>query len=113
MSFFPFERSNNLFLFRQSRISFSALLLSAILGGFCAGVALETAEGESTASEHEEVIPGSQEEERLERRSADCSRCLYTHSQMGGVSLFQSKWLPGGHATEHSTRNGMGGPLAL
>ena len=99
--------------FRKSGISFSALLLTAILGGFCAGVALETAEGESTASEMEEVFTGSHEEERLERRSSGGPRCLYTLTQRGGVTLLQPKWLPGGYASEHSTRNGLGGPLAL
>lgn len=93
------------------RNSFSALLLTTLLSGFCAGAAVETAEAESTSIEVEEIILGRGLDERTSSRLAELARKSLTDSR---PSDSRCSLLPASICnTEHSSRNGIGRPLTL
>jgi len=100
-----------MFPFTRKKIPFSALVLTGLLSGFCVGTVAETAEGESTVSEIEEIILGRRQDEGLAKTLSDtaCHAFSPSHSSIA----LRSSPLPRDYFSEHTRRNGIGRPLTL
>lgn len=92
------------------RFPITAILLAGLLSGFCAGAVVEVAEGES-ASECEELVIERRAEERETRENPHRA----FHNLLGSRTEIASVGVPSRqiYSSEHSLRNGMGGPLTL
>ncbi len=97
-----------MFRFVCKRIPFSLLLLTALLGGFCAGAVVELTEGETLGSEIEEVILGRRQGEGLTSPARS-----YVTTRLCHRSLLCVSRLSDSQCSENSGRNGIGAPLTL
>ena len=102
------ELGVTMFRFRCKCISFSILLLTATLSGFCAGSILESAEAEAAGSEIEEVILSRRDGEGLTK-----SAIFYVSTRLCHKSVLRSLRLTDHPGSEKSARNGIGAPLTL
>ena len=97
-----------MFRFTYKRVDFLALLLMALLSGFCAGPVVESAEGEASGSEIEEVIFGKRQSQNLAGKPSSYSSKPPCHKTV--LCFLRIPRLP---FSENSTRNGFGAPLTL
>ena len=97
-----------MFRFTYKRVDFLALLLMALLSGFCAGPVVESTEGEASGSEIEEVILSRRDGEGLTK-----SAIFYVSTRLWHKSVLCSLRLTDYPWSENSARNGIGAPLTL
>lgn len=97
-----------MFRFTCKRISFSILLLTALLSGFCVAPVVELTGGEAPGSEIEELILTQREGEGLASTPLSYSFARICHKARLGI-----RRSVGHHCSENSARNGLGVPLVL